>query len=232
MPMTYNNREKSLSEQAADAGIPLRQLCDMLLNKKITSNINFLGADEFNDRLAYIHLHSNNNLNKIYNELESLNIQVESLIPFLKQDLNYIFKSNNKDIISDIDILNKFYPIYPRSIHNNEPPFIKIPSIQVVLEPIDSFFIDLKEIEDLLSNYDNLYCAFGDYDYFQSMYGRLEAINNKNINSCTIITRSEFSELKDTINTIIILLNKYSGISHCKVLFKPTYLQDDVLHYF
>ena len=122
--MTYNNREKSLSEQAADAGIPLRQLCDMLLNKKITSNINFLGADEFNDRLAYIHLHSNNNLNKIYNELESLNIQVESLIPFLKQDLNYIFKSNNKDIISDIDILNKFYPIYPRSIHNDDYPFI------------------------------------------------------------------------------------------------------------
>ena len=55
--MIYDYEEKSLSEQAADAGIPLKQLYNMILNKEIDSNINFIGSQEFNDRLYDIYLH-------------------------------------------------------------------------------------------------------------------------------------------------------------------------------
>ena len=91
--MIYDYEEKSLSEQAADAGIPLKQLYNMILNKEIDSHINFIGSQEFNDRLYDIYLHSNNNVNKMYEELKDISNKIKSLTPLLKQDLDYIFKS-------------------------------------------------------------------------------------------------------------------------------------------
>ena len=93
--MQYSNKQKSLSEQAADAGISLKQLCNMILNKKMDSNINFIGSQEFNNRLYDIYLHSNNNVNKMYDELKDISNKIKSLTPLLKQDLDYIFKSEN-----------------------------------------------------------------------------------------------------------------------------------------
>lgn len=237
--MQYSNKQKSLSEQAADVGISLKQLCNMVLNKEIDSNINFIGTDEFNNRLYDIYLNSNNNVNKMYDELEHLFNNIESLTTFLKQDLDYIFKSKNEDISSNIDILSKLYPIYPRAIDTNDYPYLKTPSIDIVLKPIDSFYIDLKEIEHLLSDYINLHlrkginlrCAIGDYNNCKSIDSRLEEITNEDINSCTITICCEFPDLKDIIYDIINLLNKYNGINHCHIVFKPAYLQRNTYFY-
>lgn len=231
--MVHESEEKSLSEQATDAGIPLKQLCNMILNKEIDSNINFIGSQEFNDRLYDIYLHSNNNVNKMYDELEPISNKIKSLTPLLKQDLDYIFKSENEDISSNIDILNKFYPIYQRAIDTDDYPYLKVPSINIVLKPIDSFYIDLKEIEHLLSDYINLHLrdginlryAMGDYNYCKPMYDRLKEITYEDINSCTITICCKFSKLKDIIYDTINLLNKYDGINHCQIVFKPAYLQ-------
>ena len=231
--MIYYYDEKSLSEQAMDAGIPLKQLCNMILNKEIDSSINFIGSQEFNDRLYDIYLHSNNDVNKMYNELEHVLNKIKSQIPFLKQDLNYIFESENEDISSNIDILGKFSPIYTRAIDTDDYPYLKIPSINIVLKPIDSFYIDLKEIEHLLSDYINLHlndginlhCAMGDYNNCKQMDDRLKEITDEDINSCTITICCKFSKLKDIIYDTINLLNKYDGINHCQIVFKPAYLQ-------
>ena len=231
--MQYSNKQKSLSEQAADAGIPLKQLCNMILNKEIDSNINFIGSQEFNDRLYDIYLHSNNNVNKMYDELEDISNKIKSLTPLFKQDLDYIFKSENKDISSNIDILSKLYPIYPRAIDTDDYPYLKIPSINIVLKPIDSFYIDLNEIEHLLDDYINLHsnddinlhCAMGDYNNCKPINARLKEITDEDINSCTITICCEFPDLKDIIYDIINLLNKYNGINHCHIVFKPAYLQ-------
>ena len=231
--MIHESEEKSLSEQAINAGVHLKQLCNMILNKEINSNINFIGTDEFNNRLYDIYLHSNNNVNKMYDELEHLFNNIESLTTFLKQDLDYIFKSKNEDIASNIDILSKLYPIYTRAIDTNDYPYLKTPSIDIVLKPIDSFYIDLKAIEYLLSDYINLHlrkginlrCAMGDYNNCKPMDARLKEITNEDINSCTITICCEFPNLKDIIYDIINLLNKYNDINHCQIVFKPVYLQ-------
>ena len=235
--MIYDYEEKSLSEQATDAGISLKQLCNMLLNKEIDSIINFIGSQEFNDRLYDIYLHSNNNVNKMYDELEYISNKIKSLTPFLKQDLDYIFKSENEEMSSNINILSKFYPIYPRAIDTNDYPYIKIPSINIVLKPIDSFYMDLNEIEHLLGDYINLHsnddinlhCAMGDYNNCKPIDARLEEITNEDINSCTITICCEFPDLKDIIYDIINLLNKYNGINHCHIVFKPAYLQKNTI---
>ena len=235
--MIYDYEEKSLSEQATDAGISLKQLCNMLLNKEIDSIINFIGSQEFNDRLYDIYLHSNNNVNKMYDELEYISNKIKSLTPFLKQDLDYIFKSENEEMSSNINILSKFYPIYPRAIDTNDYPYLKIPSINIVLKPIDSFYMDLNEIEHLLGDYINLHsnddinlhCAMGDYNNCKPIDARLEEITNEDINSCTITICCEFPDLKDIIYDIINLLNKYNGINHCHIVFKPAYLQKNTI---
>lgn len=235
--MIYDYEEKSLSEQAADAGIPLKQLYNMILNKEIDSNINFIGSQEFNDRLYDIYLHSNNNVNKMYDELKDISNKIKSLTPLLKQDLDYIFKSENEDISSNIDILSKLYPIYPRAIDTDDYPYLKVPSINIVLKPIDSFYIDLKEIEHLLSDYINLHlnndinlhCAMGDYNNCKPINARLKEITDEDINSCTITICCKFSKLKDIIYDIINLLNKYNGINHCHIIFKPAYLQKNTI---
>lgn len=229
--MQYSNKQKSLSEQAADAGISLKQLCNMVLNKEIDSNINFIGSQEFNDRLYDIYLHSNNNVNKMYDKLEYISNKTKSLTPFLKQDLDYIFKSENEDISSNIDILSKLYPIYPRAIDTDDYPYLKIPSINIVLKPIGSFYIDLKEIEHLLSDYINLHCAMGDYNNCKPIDARLKEITDEDINSCTITICCKFSKLKDIIYDTINLLNKYDGINHCQIVFKPAYLQKNSYFY-
>lgn len=235
--MIYDYEEKSLSEQAADAGIPLKQLYNMILNKEIDSNINFIGSQEFNDRLYDIYLHSNNNVNKMYDELKDISNKIKSLTPLLKQDLDYIFKSENEDISSNIDILSKLYPIYPRAIDTDDYQYLKVPSINIVLKPIDSFYIDLKEIEHLLSDYINLHlnndinlhCAMGDYNNCKPINARLKEITDEDINSCTITICCKFSKLKDIIYDIINLLNKYNGINHCHIIFKPAYLQKNTI---
>ena len=128
---------KSLSEQAIAEGISLNQFCLMLLSKGLNSN--YLGTYEFNNILAKIYRESNNDLNQIYQQLYYLNTRVEALIPLLKQDLNSLFESNKRDINSSIETLRSIYPIYPGTIQNEDYPFIKIPSIKVVLQPIGSF---------------------------------------------------------------------------------------------
>lgn len=231
--MHDESEEKSLSEQAINVGIPLKQLCNMILNKEIDSSIDSLGANEFNDLLYDIYLHSNNDVNKMYNELEHVLNKIKSQIPFLKQDLNYIFESKNEDISSNINILGKFYPVYSRSIDTEGYPYLKIPSINIVLKPIDSFYIDLKKIEHLLADYINshlrdginLRCAMGDYNNCKPIDARLKEITDEDINSCTITICCKFSKLKDIIYDIINLLNKYNGINHCHIVFKPAYLQ-------
>lgn len=136
----------------------------MLLSKGLNSN--YLGTYEFNNILAKIYRESNNDLNLIYQQLYYLNTRVEALIPLLKQDLNSLFESNKRGINSSIETLRSIYPIYPGTIQNEDYPFIKIPSIKFVLQPIGSFFINQELIQQLLCDDASLYCAWGDFDIF------------------------------------------------------------------
>ena len=65
----------------------------------------------------------------------------------------------------------------------------------------------------------------GDYNNCKPINARLKEITDEDINSCTITICCEFPDLKDIIYDIINLLNKYNGINHCHIVFKPAYLQ-------
>ena len=195
----------------------------MLLSKGLNSN--YWGTYEFNNILAKIYRESNNDLNQIYQQLYYLNTRVEALIPLLKQDLNSLFESNKRDINSSIETLRSIYPIYPGTIQNEDYPFIKIPSIKVVLQPIGSFFINQELIQQFLCDDASLYCAWGDFDIFQPLDIHSSQINHQAIHSYVINICSEFSALKDKVEIVRNTLSKYKDLDNCKIVFKPTSLQ-------
>lgn len=210
----------ALTEQSEKEGISLNQLCLMYLSSSLSEH--YLGAEQFNRRLEKIDVLSGVNDDMLFQELGKLNDDVESLEPLILKAIKDIYEKNSRLIRDQMEALSYIYPIY---YGKAKFPYIKIPSVKIVLCPHYNQFLDYNEIEKIVNPIPNTSVAYGDYDYFIPLESR-EINRNKGM-SVVINMYCEFKDLSELVTQIKSKLRDAGYENKSQLLIRPCFLYRD-----
>lgn len=214
----------ALANRAEKEGISLNQLCLMYLSASLTEH--YLGAEQFNRRLEKIEISSGSNEEKLFEELQRLNDDVEALKPLLFKELKEIFEKNIRSINDQMEALSYIYPIY---YGKSKFPYIKTPSAKVVLRPYCSQYVDYKEVAQLVGSIPDISVAYGDFDYYIPIEQR--EIDRTRVMSIAINLYCRFNDLFDEVRKIKEILRNAEYENKAQLLVKPCYMYIDTEYY-
>ncbi len=210
----------ALTEQAEKEGISLNQLCLMYLSSSLSEH--YLGAEQFNRRLEKIEALSGSSEDVLFQELRKLNEDVESLEPLLLKAIKDIYEKNPRSIGDQMEALSYIYPIYNGKA---KFPYIKIPSVKIVLRPHDNEFLDYKEVERIVNPIPDTSVAYGDYDYYIPLENR--EINRNRGMSVVINVYCKFKSLLRLVTEIRNKLKDAGYENKAQLLIRPCFLHID-----
>lgn len=210
----------ALVRQSQEEGVSLNQLCLYYLGSGVSRDN--LGTDEFNHRLEIIANTCAKNEEKLFQELDKLNAEVEALKPRLLDELRNAKAENRRNFEDFIEVLRYIYPIYHGGIMGEKFPMLKVPSAKIVIKPLKDQHIDYKQVEEHAKKIcEYVDVAYGDYDLYLSMENRIPC--KRAYKSVTIHFCCNYAELQEKVNAVkdeIIEL-----VTDVEIVVKPCYLQ-------
>ena len=211
----------ALTKQAEKEGISLNQLCLMYLSSRLAEN--YLGTEEFNQRLEKMEILCGNDEVLLFDELQRLNDDVEARKPLLLKAIKEIYEKNPRSISEQMEVLSFIYPIY---YGRSKIPCMKVPSAKIVLNQ-NNPVIEFKEVEKLMSTVSDAYVAYGDFDYYIPIERR--EVDQSRIMSIVINLCCKFENLYDLTQRVKNILKEAGYENKVQVTVKPCYLHAQLL---
>lgn len=217
---------ESLVEAAKLEGISLNQYCIYALSEKLAPYM--IGKRKLNDDLKRIRKETNiHELDKVLEKVKVLNQKVLILKEAIKDEVKN--KLNNKKRLSNQDILDLEYkyPLLIDRFSERSKIDIKIPTIKMVLEPIDNNMKNEKDIENILDeimvSYNSIVSSKINIDEID--YNFSKNINIKELNSYVIYFLDENLEnVNRAINDINDKLEKFKNTNEFTIKYYPIYI--------
>lgn len=218
---------KELIEAAGTEGISLNQYCVYLLSEKVLPYM--IGRKKLNAELQKIKVEvKRNDLMNLIEKLKPLIEKIEKLKPLIKDELS----NKNKLTIQDENDLEFKYPILiDRDTINKFQVKLKVPTIKVVLEPINGYLKNEKEILDELDkelnkiNSDKELALLTKINIDELNYNISPQLSREELGSLVIYFLSgNLNIVKTQIDTINSTLENSQYYNTYTVKYYPTYI--------
>lgn len=142
---------KSLHEKltniAEEEGVSLNQYCLYVLSDRLSNKM--LGKKEFNRKLVNIRSKYNkDDFKNLISDIKIFHKTVMELKPVIKREVDEIFSiRKSKLTLSDEEYLETKYPIISGSVFGEVKPFLKIPTLKLIISPINKNHLNNEELK-------------------------------------------------------------------------------------
>jgi hypothetical protein len=221
---------KLLIESAEKEGISLNQYCIYILSEKLESYM--LGRKKLNNELIKIRDEvGNSNLDELINAIRPLNTQVEELKYIIDREVKSFLGNRNKVSYQDELDLEFRFPLLINTFSGVSRIYIKVPTIKIVIEPLNNYISNKKMVEDTLAKLveRNKDILLSQVNVDEISFNISTNMDTKDLNSYVIhFLNSNLETVIISAKSVLEELNSISNSNDFVIKFYPTYILEKV----